>query len=428
MKKRNLILSGCLAITCIFASCGNKELVKKDNNKDIVEQNIEQKEVEVTNSNYTKYADENDIKFDVKTVGKEAEKYYTKYIDYTAPNGKPIHILAQDKIKNEQLLYVHSILSFYLDTLENNGHTGVANSMANNNALLVMPNGSDGDGSSPEEAIIGQPQYQNETANVGSKWYIENDYSHRDSTFEEVFHLVHNMGIGTIGNKQADPKLATTIKEGMTNALPKEKADWGKKGLWGLNAKESLMEWNQETGALEAEYIICAIDTYYGMWNAFDGNGALYGEYIAKTREGLAEKDPTGYAIVKSILPEHITSMMRVDPSFEGDFKMSFDKKDLYTYKSQYLKNIRLTGNNNSNIIGNDEDNIFIGNSGDNVIDGKDGQDIVQFLGTSEEYQIDNNRNYVTVTDSVKERDGKDQLHNISILRFIDKDIVLNEL
>lgn len=95
-------------------------------------------------------------------------------------------------------------------------------------------------------------------------------------------------------------------------------------GLWGLNAKESLMEWNQEPGALEAEYIICVIDTYYGLWNAFDGSGALFNEYIAKSRDGLAEKDPKGFSVIESIFPTHITSMMRLDPDFKGEFKIFF--------------------------------------------------------------------------------------------------------
>ncbi len=286
-----------------------------------------------------------------------------------------------------------------------------------------MPNGSDGDGSTPEQAIIGQPQYQNETANVGSKWYIENDYSHRDSTFEEVFHFVHMQGIGTSGMEQAAPQLAAFIKEAMTNALPKNQDDWGKMGLWGLNAKESLMEWNQEPGALEAEYIICVIDTYYGLWNAFDGSGALFNEYIAKSRDGLAEKDPKGFSVIESIFPTHITSMMRLDPDFKGEFKIFFDENNKYTFKSQYLKNIRITGLNNNSILGNDEDNIFIGNSGNNRIDGKGGKDIVQFLGNSIEYEILKTEGTFTITDSVNGRDGKDELKNISIFRFADKDI-----
>ena len=382
--------------------------------------------VNVTNPNYVTYVDNNQIKTNIGSWNKKAAKYYSKYIEYVAPNGKPIKILAQDKVSDEQLMYTYSILEFYLTSLDANGYNGVANQMANNKAILVMPNGSDG--STKQEALMGQPQYQNETANVGSKWYVENDYSHRDSSFEEIFHLVHQTGVGMVKNKQAAPELSQKIEAAMKNALPKDQKDWGKKGLWGINAKESLLEWKAEEGSLEAEYIICVIDSYYGMWEAFDGNGALYGEYACKSRSDLSKKDTKGLEIIKSMLPSSITSIMRIDPSFKGTFFMNLNEKASYTFKSQYLKNIKLTGKNNTNIEANDEDNILIGNSGNNKIDGKGGKDIVQFKGLSTQYNIEKNNDAITVTDSINDRDGKDEIKNISILRFADKDVLIDSL
>lgn len=421
-----MIFSGC-SKSIDSSSAVDSETTASIENTDTTSKQTSNK-LNITNPEYITYISDNQIKTDIGSWDKNAAKYYSKYIEYIAPNKKPIRILAQDKVSNEQLMYAYSILEFYLTNLEKNGYVDVANQMANNNAILVMPNGSDGDGSSPEDAIIGQPQYQNETANVGSVWYIENDYSHRDSSFEEIFHLVHQSGIGMVKNEQSAPALAEKINVSMRNALPKDKKDWGKKGLWGINAKESLLEWNAEEGSLEAEYIICVIDSYYGMWEAFDGDGALFGEYVCKSRSDLSKKDSKGLKLIKSILPSNITSMMRIDPSFKGTFIMSLDEKTPYTFKSQYLTNIQLTGNNNTNIEANNENNILIGNSGNNKIDGKNGTNIVQFNGLSTEYNIEKNEDTTTVTDLVNNRDGKDQLTNISILRFIDKDILVNSL
>lgn len=419
-----LIIMTCLML--LFTGCINQSKVNKEGDSNKGNEDIIQKVI--TNPNYVEYVNEKIIRTDTSTLGKEASKYYSKYIEYIAQNSKPIRILAQDKITDEQLMYAYSILEFYITNLEKNGYTGVADELASNNAMLVMPNGADGDGSTPDDAIISQPQYQDETANVGSEWYINNDYSHRDSTFEEIFHLVHGSGIGMVKSPKAAPELAESINDAMRNALPKDKKEWGKEGLWGINAKESLEEWNSEEGSLEAEYIICVIDTYYGLWEAFDGNGALFDEYMCKSRNELIENDPKGLAVLESMLPEYITAMMRIDPSFKGDFVMSLDETISYTYKSQYLINVMLTGNNDTNIVGNDQDNIFVGNKGNNKIDGKDGENIVQFFGESSEYNIIKTEQGCVVKDTVAGRDGEDELINIAVLRFTDTDVLMDNL
>lgn len=374
-----------------------------------------------TNLEYIDYPNEENI-ISTKGLGGEAEKYYTKYIEYLTPNGKSIKILAQDKISDEQLLYAHSIMTLYLKNLTKVYGENIANMIGESGNYLVMPNGQD-DGSAGD-AIIGQPQYQLETANVGSKWYMENDYEHRDSTFEEVFHFVHDSGIGNVSNERGSKKLAHMINDGKNNALPKDKKDWGKKGIWGVNAKESLEEWASEEGSLEAEYIICVIDTYYGLWEASDTT-ALFGEYLGKSRESLKTVDPVGLQIVESFLPKQMNVMMRVDPSFEGTFKMYLDNKEQYTFKSQYLNMLSLTGKNNSGIIANDNDNILLGNSGDNFIDGRVGIDVVQFTGYSDEYVINSENKTIIVSDQMS-RDGTDTLTNVEILRFKDKDVKVN--
>lgn len=430
MKIKKMLMTGLLLSTMTLVACSNSsESIEssKSGETSTSDTNIVDNESSIknyANKNYVEYANLTSIK-STKGLGGDAEKYYTKYVEYLAANGKSIKILAQDKVNDEQLLYAHSILNLYLTNLTKVYGEDIANKIANSGDYLVMPNGSDGDVN--EKTVIGQPQYQNETANVGSKWYIENDYEHRDSAYEEIFHFVHNSGVGTIDRNSesndssfGSKELAQMINDGKNNALPKDKKDWGKKGIWGLNAKESLEEWAGEAGSLEAEYIICVIDTYYGNWEASDTT-ALFGEYKGKTREDLKTIDPKGLEIVKSFLPQHMNVMYRLDPSFEGTFKMYRDDNDKYTYKSQYLDMITLTGDKNTNIIANDNDNILIPNKGKNKIDGLGGKDIVQFSGESTEYTITKDGDNYIVTDQ-KDRDGENTLTNIEILRFTDID------
>ncbi|MCH4886547.1 hypothetical protein EZV73_03155 [Acidaminobacter sp. JC074] len=372
------------------------------------------------NENYVDYIDTSDIKTDVESINKKFKGIFSKYVQYKAPNGKTITIIAQDQVTDEQVLKAYNVLSFYLTSHKGYDMTGVANAMADSQAILMMPNGADGDSNIKESIMYGQPLYQLETPVTGDKWYINNDYEHRDASYEEILHMVHDNGIGTSSNPGKLPELTSTIKGAMENALPKSKSDWGKKGLWGYGSKDWLLELSKE-GSLEQEYIVSVLDSYYGLWSAFEEKGGMWGIYIAKDRNEIKEKDPMGLEALESFLPEYLTYMDRISPDFEGTFEMSYKEELAYTFKSQYMNKARLTGEKNSNLSANDRDNILMGNKGNNVIDGKDGVDIVQFSGSSFEYEISDNQ-----VKDLRGRDGVDTLKNIEILRFADKDVQFN--
>lgn len=380
----------------------------------------------ISNDNYVTYVDEYNIIKDVTPLGGTQSKYYSKYIDYTAPNGNSIRILAMNEITDDQMLYAYDLLSFYLTSTETLDKSDIANQMANDNAILILPNGADKDGKTPMLAMaLGQNLNQAEIANIGSKWYMENDFEHRDAAFEEIFHMVHDYGIGTTKNPKASQEVSKAIADAKTNALPADKNDWGTKGLWGLNAKSWLNELSRE-GSLEQEYIVSVIDSYYGLWEPWtEGTGGMWGSYVAKTRYEIAEKDPDGLKALELFLPEVINRMMRIDTKFVGDFDMNRDDSKPYTYKSQYLKNVYLSGSNDSNILGNDMDNVLMGNSGTNSIDGGLGDDVVQLRGALREYTIETKDGQTTVTDSVSGRDGINVLVNVEILRAINADYSL---
>lgn len=385
---------------------------------------VTQVDSEITNPEYKNYISEKDIMKDTSKLEGAYKKYYTKYIDYIAPNGKPIRIIAQDKVSDEQVLKAYNQLSFYLEDFGEYKKDDIANKMAENEAVLVMPNGADGESDIPERALLGQPLYQMEVPTIGSRWYIENNYNHRDATYEEILHMVHDYGIGIDSQEGAEPELQKKIYKAMKNSLPKDESKWGKEGLWGLDSIDWLLELKEE-GSLEQEYLASVVDSYFGLWAPFTENeGGMWGIYTSKTREDIAKNDPMGYKIVSEFLPSNITYMARIDSDFIGTFKMYYDENEPYTHKSKYLKNARLLGNKNTNLSGNAEDNILIGNLGDNEIDGKEGRDIVQFSGLSSEYNVVKIGKDMLVVDN-KNRDGKDTLVNIEVLRFKDKDVEL---
>jgi len=377
---------------------------------------------EVANPNYGQYVSPDDIVRNKEGLKGVTKKHYSKHIAYIAPNGKPIFIVANDSVSDEQLLRAYNILAMYLTSDNGYDMKAVANKVAESNQMLFMPDGADGQSKTPMLAIPGQPLYYAEVPTDGGKWYLENDYEHRDAAFEEILHFVHDNGIGIASKQGALPELQKEIYAATINSLPTNEADWGKKGLWGLNSKDWLVELKNE-GSLEQEYLASVVDSYYGLWAPFtEREGGMWGLYVAKTRDEIKTKDPKGFEVVEKLLPSHLSYMVRVDPSFEGTFSLSVNEQP-YTLKSRYIKDVRLTGSNDSSLIGNDLDNIFMGNSGHNTIDGMSGFNVIQLSGASSEYEIDLENNIIVDT---KKRDGSITYKHINLLRFTDKDITIN--
>ncbi|MDG1137766.1 MAG: hypothetical protein P8N28_05830 [Phycisphaerales bacterium] len=340
------------------------------------------------------------------------EEGFTKYAEVLAPNGKPIQIIAQKGVRDIAVARCRNLLSFYLtdvpETKYGANKSAVANAMANNHAMLMMPEGAHREGEEPE--INAQPQFESETPVDGSRWYIQNDWEHRDAAFEEIFHLVHDSGIGTY-MRGALPQYQKELKKEAIQSL--------KDGRWGIPIDPHVKEWIDELAdedSLAQEYIASVIDSYYGLWAAFDENpGGMWGIYIAKTREEIKEKDPKGYKLLEAFLPPMMTGYESlIDPTFRGTFSLQFNKELTYTHKSQYYVNATLTGTKDTNLLGNDADNTFRGNAGDNTIDGGSGNDTVIFQGKSDEYETKDG----VIKDTVPGRDGTDTLISIENIIF----------
>jgi len=341
---------------------------------------------------------------------------FTKYVEVTAPNGKPIPIIAQEGVRDIAVARARNLLVFFLTDVPGSRYgadkSRVADAMANNRAMLMMPEGAHREGREPE--IRAQPLYEAETPIEGSRWYMRNDWEHRDAGFEEIFHLVHDAGIGTF-MKGALPEYQAELKAEAIRSL--------KDGRWGIPIDPHVREWIRELtmeDSLAQEYIASCIDSYYGLWAAFDeAPGGMWGLYIAKTREEIKEKDPKGYELLEAFLPPMMIGYEAlIDPDFRGTFSLERDENLPYTHKSRYYVDATLTGSRNAGLRGNAADNTLKGNAGDNAIDGGKGEDTVVFQGSRSEYEITVEGDTTIVKDLVKDRDGTDTLTSIETITF----------
>ncbi len=337
---------------------------------------------------------------------------FTKYVEVTAPNGKSIPIIAQQGVRDIAVARCKNMLKFYLTNVPGSKYgsdkSAVANAMANNHAMLMMPEGEHREGEEPE--IDAQPQFESETPVDGSRWYINNNWEHRDAAFEEIFHLLHDNGIGTY-KRGALPQYQKELKTEAIKAI--------KDCRWGIAVDPHVKDWIEELrreDSLAQEYIASVIDSYYGLWAAFDENpGGMWGIYIAKTREEIQEKDPKGFKLLEAFLPPMMIGYESlIDPNFQGTFSLQFNEELSYTHKSQYYVDVTLTGTKNSSLLGNDADNTFRGNKGNNTLNGGEGNDTVIFRGKKEEYEITDN----IIKDTVQGRDGTDTLISIELIQF----------
>jgi len=344
---------------------------------------------------------------------------FCKYLGLAAPNGKSIGFYAQQKVSDDQLIRAQRILKFYLK-----GKDAVANQMANKNAHMMLLNGADGDIELAEN-LQGQPLYEKEMITEGSIGYLSSDLeTYRDASFEEILHLLHDYGIGTTSQPGADMTFSKQIKKARENAVVQN--------LWPTpGVSEETRSWIKELrkeGSLSQEYLASVLDSYYGLWQAFDETGGMWGIYSAKSRAEIQNLDPLGYDVMQTFFQPNLTYMARIDSQFSGTFSLQLDSNLSYTYKSQYLTHARLTGSNNSNLLGNAWDNQLAGNSGANLLDGAEGTDTLLLQGPFSDYSIQKNAESFLIQDSIDHRDGSIEIRNIEVIKFIDKRLITTDL
>jgi hypothetical protein len=259
-----------------------------------------------------------------------------------------------------------------------------------------------------------QDLYATESPVEGDYVYVHNsppegDFFTRDASYEEIMHLVHAKGL-----EDELPDYHQAIVEAEARAIDADIYHYGRPA--------------------PHEYIITGFDIYFGLWEHNpQGDGTSFGpEYPFHTRDEMKEGDRPLYDLVEGFWPEYLTYDAYIDPSYEGTFTIEFDENVEYTLKSRYLVNVILTGDKNTNILGNDQDNRLTGNGGDNRITGGAGDDLIVggegtdtavYSGDESEYRIEKDEEMMVVTDSVEGRDGTDELIGIESLVFRDGEI-----
>ncbi len=346
-----------------------------------------------------------------------AANNFNRYTKVTTPNGGAIHIVAQNKLTDEQIIRCRSILQHYLTDYKGSVYgadkSAVANKMAENKAILCLLNGQD-DGKNPvENQVTGQPLYQNEIQVEGHSWYMDQNYQHRDAAFEEILHFVHDNGIGVDGNdifRGALPAYQTEIRAAQKNGLAKK--------LWGAKSPKWIAELRAEN-SLSQEYLAAVVDSYYGLWGAWTESTThgMWGMYVGKTRADIKTDDPMGYELMNNkFFHPYLTYNAQISASLNGNFSLKFDSAKSYTHHSRYLKDVTLLGKNNNSVTVNELDNNITGNTGTNT---------VIFSGKSSEYTVKTDNGVTTVTDNTADRDGKNTLSKIEKLKFTDKTVSL---
>jgi hypothetical protein len=358
---------------------------------------------------------------------------FVKYTKIYAPNGKPIHILAQDGWTDDQIKKGRNVLEFILTDYPGseygNDKSTIANAMADRKATMVFFN------TEPDlrKAFRGplrgatdlsmQDLRANECPAEGDDDYM--NHMTRDASFEEIWHLVHDYGV-----KQVLPDMIAEMRKANDAAAEQGWRGWP----------------DDEPDEHPNEYVGVLIDNYYDLWTVrpklYEGRDIApedvpegqshFGRYFAGSRARMKDQDTAGYALMEKFFPPFLTYTPELPDYFEGTFFLTFDESMAYTYKSQHLVNVTLTGTNNANITGNSYDNVLTGNEGDNILiggrgndtlEGGAGKDTAVFSGPRTDYTIRIHNGDSKVTDGKAGRDGEDSLKNIEILKFSDETV-----
>jgi len=345
----------------------------------------------------------------------------SRYAEVVAPNGSVIAIFAHEDLGDVQILRARNLLRGFLEDHPGSRYgadkTAVANAMADNGAVLVLPSGEHEEGNEPD--VPAQPLYEDETPVAGHRWFMDNDYDHRDAAMEEIFHLVHDAGIGTY-MPGALPDYQDELLAEAESAI--------EDGRWGIPAEPGVEEWLEELeeeDSLAQEYIASVIDSTYGLWGPWDeGEGGMWGVYIAKTRDEVASKDPAGLELFEAFLPGQLPLPEPVHPDFDGTLSLVFDADEPYTHKSRYFDAVHLLGSGDATVLGHEGDNTFVSNAGSNVLDGGEGTDTVVYCGSRDDYTLSGGEP-LTVTHT----DGAvDNLSAVELLHFFEGEVAVEDL
>ncbi|CAH7249803.1 putative lipoprotein [Vibrio chagasii] len=318
-----------------------------------------------------------------------------------------------------------------------------------------------------ETTYVGEPEYfsgYNSKTGAGS----------RDASIEEILHITQAQGVAPLTGEGDKGGLQKRITEHSLSIFKDYKYD-NVSGLYVYDDKDTTKDyvagssiwspqadgatldekreeqWDGDWGGddigknlglpeqykmgqtFSHEYFAALADTYYGMYGGFNTEFGGMDNYRYVTRETLPS-DGEGFAMVKEFLPEYHQYTARIDsgkvnqylkghPSLNNTFKIQFSSNsdEKYTFKSQYIKNLKVIGSEPLIVLGNAQDNYFEGNSSNNSFDGSDGIDVLKVNGNKGDYLIEKLAGGVTQISG--NSNGTDKITNVEYIKFND-DIV----
>lgn len=323
-----------------------------------------------------------------------------------------------------------------------------------------------------ETTYIGESEYftgYNSVTSVGK----------RDASIEEILHITQAQGIAPLTGEGDKGGLQKRITEYSLSIFKDYKYDSvkglyvyedkdpskdyvAKSSIWSPQAEGATLDekreeqWDGDWGGddigkdlgmpeqykmgqtFSHEYFAALADSYYGMYGGFNSEFGGMDNYRYVTRETLPS-DAVGFGIVKEFLPEYHQYTARIDsakvntylnanPSLNNTFKIqiSSDDKEKYTFKSQYIKNLKIVGSEALDILGNSHDNYFEGNSANNTFDGSDGTDVLKIKGNKKDYSLKK------LSGGVIEISGKsigtDKITNVEYIKFNDEVVKVDKI
>jgi len=353
-----------------------------------------------------------------------------RYTHIVAPNGDPIQFLIQDDFTDTQILHARRVLESYLtdipDSEWGSNKAWVSNAIAASNAILFLLD-DENEYENPDlwdlidAGVSGQDLLATEVFPEGSASYMNS--SERDATYEEILHFVHGFGI-----QLALPGMQIAVESAMDIAIENDYYN-------------PLFDLPEED--YDEEYLAMGMECYFGIWSHDPSGDGYCGdhEYAFITREEMADGDSALFAIIKGFVGDTWEYTAFLPETFNTEFYLHYQANLGYTYRSQFLKDIVLTGEGPVSVFGNQYLNSFLGNSGDNYFQGFLGDDIIWgeegfdraiYEGDLEEYviippHVTDDSSY-QVIDIVPDRDGTDHLFSVEEIEFNGVVYTLSEL
>ena len=373
-----------------------------------------------------------DLPADVPEVFRE---HFNRYAYVPTPDGRRIHFLVSDGWTRDQIKHglnvMEHLLANFPGSVYGDDKSAIASAMADRKATMVFfdteedLNEAMRSGLSRATDLSMQDLRANESPAPGDADYMA--HVTRDASYEEIWHLIHDYGVvPTLPSMVAEMRAANDEAE--------------RKGWVGWPREEPENHPNEYVGVL--------LDNYYDLWTVpptkYEGRDigpddipeghSHFGEYFAGSRVLMEEKDPLGFDLIRKFVPPHLTYTPELPLDFTGTFSMTFDPEVRYTMKTQHLRNVALIGDRDAHLTGNAHDNVLTGNAGANVLEGGgdddmleggEGSDTAVFSGPAADYEVANEGDVTTVTDSQPDRDGVDTLRGVESLQFRDETVQL---